>query len=87
MPELLDVLQAGRRKQIGSATEFNRSINADLGGAASPTGMAVNYFDTLYVALTSAQTVAGVKTFSSIPILSGGAISRHSHCGERGGKP
>lgn len=35
-PELLNVLQAtGRRRPIGSATEFNRSINADL-GAASP---------------------------------------------------
>lgn len=33
------------------------------------------YLDTLYVALTGSQTVAGVKTFSSIPILSGGAIS------------
>jgi hypothetical protein len=43
MPELLDVLQAtGRRKQIGSATEFNRSMNADLGGAASPTGLAID---------------------------------------------
>ncbi len=32
MPELLDVLQAtGRRKPIGSATEFNRSLNAELG--------------------------------------------------------
>ncbi|MDM9629773.1 hypothetical protein QTL95_28215 [Rhizobium sp. S152] len=31
MPELLDVLQAtGRRKPIGSATEFNRAANADL---------------------------------------------------------
>ena len=31
MPELLDVLQAtGRRKPIGSATEFNRSLNAEL---------------------------------------------------------
>ncbi|WP_371835330.1 hypothetical protein [Ochrobactrum sp. C6C9] len=31
MPELLDVLQAtGRRKPIGSATEFNRALNADL---------------------------------------------------------
>lgn len=36
MPELLDVLQAtGRRRPIGSATEFNRSINTDL-GTASP---------------------------------------------------
>jgi hypothetical protein len=32
MLELLDVLQAtGRRKPIGSATEFNRSLNAELG--------------------------------------------------------
>lgn len=31
MPELMDVLQAtGRRKPIGSATEFNHSINSDL---------------------------------------------------------
>lgn len=35
MPELLDVLQAtGRRKQIGSATEFNRSLQTDLGDAS-----------------------------------------------------
>lgn len=35
MPELLDVLQAtGRRRPIGSATEFNRSINTDLGNAS-----------------------------------------------------
>ncbi|MCW4115676.1 hypothetical protein NPA31_011945 [Aurantimonas sp. MSK8Z-1] len=35
-PELLDVLQAtGRRQPIGSATEFNRSLNAEL-GAGSP---------------------------------------------------
>ncbi|MER9628020.1 hypothetical protein [Mesorhizobium sp. M0296] len=41
MPELLDVLQAtGRRKQIGSPTEFNRSLNADLGDA-SPVARAV----------------------------------------------
>lgn len=33
------------------------------------------YFDTLYVALTGNQTVAGIKTFSSIPVLSGGAIA------------
>lgn len=31
MPELLGVLQAtGRRKPIGSATEFNRAMNAEL---------------------------------------------------------
>ncbi|RUV39977.1 MULTISPECIES: hypothetical protein [unclassified Mesorhizobium] len=48
MPELLDVLQAtGRRKQIGSATEFNRSLNADLGGAASPTGLAIDLVKSL----------------------------------------
>lgn len=41
MPELLNILQAtGRRKQIGSATEFNRSLNADLGDA-SPVARAV----------------------------------------------
>jgi hypothetical protein len=35
MNELLDVLQAtGRRKPIGSATEFNRSINVELGDAS-----------------------------------------------------
>lgn len=34
-PGLLDVLQAtGRRKPIGSATEFNRSLNAELGNAS-----------------------------------------------------
>lgn len=42
MPELLDVLQAtGRRKPIGSATEFNRALNADL-GTGSPMGRALN---------------------------------------------
>ncbi|QPC90016.1 hypothetical protein [Mesorhizobium sp. INR15] len=41
MPELLDVLQAtGRRKPVGSATEFNRATNADLGDA-SPTARAI----------------------------------------------
>ncbi|TGT63716.1 hypothetical protein EN813_010115 [Mesorhizobium sp. M00.F.Ca.ET.170.01.1.1] len=35
MGELLDVLQAtGRRKPIGSATEFNRTLNADLSDAS-----------------------------------------------------
>lgn len=34
-PEMLDVFQAtGRRKPIGSATEFNRTINTDLGSAS-----------------------------------------------------
>lgn len=34
-PEMLDVFQAtGRRKPIGSATEFNRTINSDLGSAS-----------------------------------------------------
>lgn len=46
MPELLDVLQAtGRRKPIGSATEFNRALNADL-GAGSPMGRAINLLKT-----------------------------------------
>jgi hypothetical protein len=37
MPELLDVLQAtGRRKPIGSATEFNRAANAELSQASGP---------------------------------------------------
>ncbi|TIN18945.1 MAG: hypothetical protein E5Y51_08050 [Mesorhizobium sp.] len=41
MGELLDVLQAtGRRKPIGSATEFNRALNADLGDA-SPAARAI----------------------------------------------
>lgn len=41
MGELLDVLQAtGRRKPIGSATEFNRTLNADLGDA-SPAARAI----------------------------------------------
>ncbi|OBQ77398.1 hypothetical protein [Mesorhizobium sp. WSM3873] len=41
MSELLDVLQAtGRRKPIGSATEFNRTLNADLGDA-SPAARAI----------------------------------------------
>ena len=36
MPELLDVLQAtGRRKPIGSATEFNRAMNAELGASGA----------------------------------------------------
>lgn len=47
MPELLDVLQAtGRRKAIGSATEFNRALNADL-GTASPVARAVDTVKTL----------------------------------------
>ncbi|ESX51344.1 hypothetical protein NLY43_18985 [Mesorhizobium sp. C416B] len=59
MPELLDVLQAtGRRKQIGSATEFNRSMNADLGGAASPTGMAVSLVKSLGTSVVKAGDVA-----------------------------
>ncbi|MER9423200.1 hypothetical protein NKI88_12185 [Mesorhizobium sp. M0317] len=59
MPELLDVLQAtGRRKQIGSATEFNRSMNADLGGAASPTGMAVSLVKSLGTSVVKAGNVA-----------------------------
>ncbi|WP_256750514.1 hypothetical protein [Mesorhizobium sp. Mes31] len=38
LPEILNVLQAtGRRKQIGSATEFNRTINDSLSGS-SPVG-------------------------------------------------
>lgn len=41
MNTLLDVLEAtGRRKPIGSATEFNRSVNIDL-GTASPMGRGV----------------------------------------------
>lgn len=38
LPEILEVLHAtGRRKQIGSATEFNRTINDSLSGS-SPAG-------------------------------------------------
>ncbi|MER8961573.1 hypothetical protein [Mesorhizobium sp. M0701] len=59
MPELLDVLQAtGRRKQIGSATEFNRSMNADLGGAASPVGVAVSLVKSLGTSVIKAGDVA-----------------------------
>lgn len=55
MPELLDVLQAtGRRKQIGSATEFNRSMNADLGGASSPSGLAIDLVRSLGTSVTRA---------------------------------
>ncbi|RWL42251.1 MAG: hypothetical protein EOR60_26100 [Mesorhizobium sp.] len=55
IPNLLDVLQAtGRRKQIGSATEFNRSMNADLGGAASPTGLAIDLVKSLGTSVTRA---------------------------------
>lgn len=55
MPELLDVLQAtGRRKQIGSATEFNRSLNADLGGASSPSGLAIDLVRSLGTSVTRA---------------------------------
>ncbi|MER9579240.1 hypothetical protein NKI78_27035 [Mesorhizobium sp. M0400] len=58
-PELLDVLQAtGRRKQIGSATEFNRSMNADLGGAASPVGVAVSLVKSLGTSIVKAGDVA-----------------------------
>ncbi|TPI64273.1 hypothetical protein FJ420_17085 [Mesorhizobium sp. B3-1-3] len=59
MPELLDVLQAtGRRKPIGSATEFNRSMNADLAGAASPTGLAVGLARSLGSSITRVGDIA-----------------------------
>lgn len=55
-PELLDVMQAtGRRKPIGSATEFNRSLNADL-GTASP---AARGFDLMKSVGASWLTTAG----------------------------
>lgn len=56
LSELLDTLQAtGRRKAIGSATEFNRSLNADL-GSASPMARA---FDTARTLGASFLTNAG----------------------------
>lgn len=56
LSELLDVLQAtGRRKAIGSATEFNRALNADL-GTASPLAYLWGLGKTLG---TSAITKAG----------------------------
>jgi hypothetical protein len=46
-PELLDVLQAtGRRKPIGSATDFNASLRGDL-GVASPAGRAISLVKSL----------------------------------------
>jgi hypothetical protein len=46
-PELLDVLQAtGRRKPIGSATDFNASLRGDL-GVASPAGRAISFIKSL----------------------------------------
>ncbi|QIG74323.1 hypothetical protein EVC08_011 [Rhizobium phage RHph_N65] len=46
-PELLDVLQAtGRRKPIGSATDFNASLRGDL-GVASPAGRAISLLKSL----------------------------------------
>lgn len=56
LSSLLDTLQAtGRRKAIGSATEFNRSLNADL-GSASPMARA---FDTAKTLGASFVTNAG----------------------------
>ncbi|MFB9983044.1 hypothetical protein ACFSQQ_28615 [Mesorhizobium kowhaii] len=58
MPDLLDVLHAtGRRKQIGSATEFNRSMNADLAGSASPVGIATGLVKSLGTSWTKAGDV------------------------------
>jgi hypothetical protein len=47
---------------------------AALPNASAAGPILKSYFDTLYVALTGNQTVAGVKTFSSNPVVSGGAI-------------
>ena len=47
---------------------------AALPNASAAGPILKSYFDTLYVALTGDQTVAGVKTFSSNPVVSGGAI-------------
>lgn len=47
---------------------------AMLPGASAAGPVLKSYFDTLYVALTGNQTVAGIKTFSSNPVVSGGGI-------------
>jgi hypothetical protein len=47
---------------------------AALPNASAAGPILKSYFDTLYVALTGDQTVAGVKTFSSNPVVSGGGI-------------
>lgn len=45
-----------------------------LPGASAAGVLLKSYYDALYVALTGNQTVAGVKTFSSNPVVSGGGI-------------
>lgn len=59
LPELLDVLAAtGRRKQIGSATAFNNSLNQDL-GTGSMFGRSLNAARTLGASfLTNAGDMA-----------------------------
>lgn len=47
---------------------------AMLPGASAAGPVLKSYFDTLYVALTGNQTVAGIKTFSSNPVVSGGGL-------------
>jgi hypothetical protein len=47
---------------------------AALPNASAAGPILKSYFDTLYVALTGDQTVAGIKTFSSNPVVSGGGI-------------
>jgi hypothetical protein len=71
MPELLDVLQAtGRRKQIGSATEFNRSLNADL-SSQSPLARLFSTAKTLgtNVLTTAGQTVQRAALRNSLSNL------------------
>lgn len=58
MPQLLEVLQAtGRRKPIGSATEFNRSLNADL-GTGSPAARAIGVVKSLGTSVITNATDA-----------------------------
>lgn len=47
---------------------------AALPSASAAGPVLKSYFDTLYVALTGNQTVAGIKTFSSNPVVSGGGV-------------
>jgi len=68
---LLDVLEAtGRRKPIGSATEFNRSVNTDL-GTASPFGRGVQAARTLGASFltTAGDTVTRATARRSIGTL------------------
>lgn len=68
----------------GSTFELQSSVTANMGSnvltsvgtPAQPTDAAnKTYVDSNFVALTGAQTVAGIKTFSSAPVMSGASIT------------